>query len=126
LTCPGTVLQAFALHLALARLAGPEYIEAVAAKIINWYKAVEVAQTEGDPTKRLLREVYKAVVDLEAFIRGVSVDGAWPTSPNWGEREVPDPWDYDWSGREGDPVKFIALFIDLRNWIADQIGCRSG
>jgi len=122
LPCPGTVLQAFALHLALARLAGPEYIEAVAAKIINWYKAVEVAQTEGDPTKRILREVYKAVVDLEAFIRSVSVDGVWPTKPNWEERDVPDPWDYDWSGREGDPVKFIALFKDLRNWIADQIG----
>ncbi len=120
LPCPGTALQVFALHFAIARQAGPEYVEAVAKKMVDWYKAVEVAQTEGDPTKRILKEVYKAVVELETFIRSVSAD--WPTSPGWGERDVPDPWDYDWSGREGDPVRFIALFKKLRNWIADQIG----
>jgi hypothetical protein len=91
LQCPGTALQAFALHLAIARQAGGEYVEAVAKKMLDWYKAVEVAQTEGDPTKRILKEIYKAVAELEAFVRSVSVDGAWPTSPNWGERDVPDP-----------------------------------
>jgi hypothetical protein len=120
LPCPGTALQAFALHLAIARLAGPEYVEAVAKKMADWHQAVEVAQTEGDPTKRILKEIYKAVVELETFVKSVS--GAWPTSPSWGERDVPDPWDYDWSGREGDPVRFFALFKKLRNWVADQIG----
>ena len=120
LRCPGTALQVFALHLAIARQAGPEYVEAVAKKMLDWYKAVEVAQTEGDPTKRILGEIYKAVVELETFIRSVSAD--WPTSPSWDERDVPDPWDYDWSGREGDPVKFIVPFKKLRNWIADQVG----
>jgi hypothetical protein len=122
LKCSGTALQAFALHLAVAKMAGPEYVEAVAKKIVDWYKAVEVAQTEGDPTKRILKEIYKAVVALETFVKSVSVGDAWPTSPSWGERDVPDPWDYDWSGREGDAVVFIALFKELRNWIADQIG----
>jgi len=122
LQCPGTALQVFALHLAIARQAGAEYVETIAKKMIDWYKAVEIAQTEGDPTKRIFKEIYKAVVELETFIKSVSTGGAWPTSPNWGERDVPDPWDYEWSGREGDPVKFIVLFKDLRNWIADQIG----
>jgi len=122
LPCPGTALQAFALHLVIARLAGPEYVEAVAKKMVDWHRAVEVAQTEGDPTKRILKEIYKAVVELETFVRSVSTNGAWPTKPDWGERDVPDPWDYDWSGREGDPVRFFALFKKLRNWIADQIG----
>jgi len=121
-SCSGTALQAFALHFAIARQAGPEYVEAVAKKMADWHWAVEVAQTEGDPTKRILKEIYKAVVELETFIKSVSVDGAWPTSPSWGERDVPDPWDYDWSGREGDPVRFFTLFKKLRNWIADQIG----
>jgi len=120
LPCPGTALQVFALHLVIARQAGSEYVEAVAKNMLDWYRAVEVAQTEGDPTKRILKEIYKAVVELEVFVKSVSAD--WPTSPNWGERDVPDPWDYDWSGREGDPVRFIALFKKLRNWIADQIG----
>jgi len=120
LPCPGTALQVFTLHLAVARQAGPEYVEAVAKKMMEWHRAVEVAQTEGDPTKRILKEVYKAVVGLESFIKSVSAD--WPTSPNWGGLDVPDPWDYEWSGREGDPVTFFTLFKNLRNWIADQIG----
>lgn len=122
LPCPGTALQVFALHLAIARQAGPEYVEAAAKKMADWHKAVEVAQTEGDPTKRILKEIYIAVVALDTFIKSVSVGDVWPTSPNWGEREVPDPWDYEWSGREGDSVVFIVPFKELRNWIADQIG----
>jgi len=120
LPCPGTALQVFALHLVIARQAGAEYVEAVAKKIADWHRAVEVAQTEGDPTKRILKEIYRAVVELEAFVRGVS--NGWPMSPNWDEDAVPDPWNYDWSGREGDPVKFFTLFKKLRSWISDQIG----
>ena len=122
LSCPGTALQVFALHLAIAQLAGAEYVEAVAKKMVDWYRAVEVAQTEGDPTKRIFKEIYKAVAELEAFIKSVSTGGAWPTSPNWDEDAVPEPWSYDWSGRENDPVRFFTLFKKLRSWIIDQIG----
>lgn len=122
LPCPGTALQVFALHLAIARLVGPEYVNAVAKKMMDWYKAVEVAQVEGDPTKRVLKEIYKAVVELETFVKGVSVGADWPTAPNWDKDDVPDPWDFEWSGRSGEPVKFIAPFKELRNWISDQIG----
>jgi hypothetical protein len=122
LPCPGTALQVFALHLAIARQAGPEYVETVAKKMVDWYKAVEVAQTEGDPTKRILKEIYRAAVELEVFVKSVSVGADWPTAPNWDKDSVPGPWEFSWGGRSGEPVKFIALFKELRNWISDQIG----